>query len=62
MKIHLDCHHAHRLAVKSMDMPLVWHERVRLRMHLFVCDMCRSFVQEMNTLRGAMRSWGRDEE
>ena len=62
MKIKLDCHHAHRLAVKSMDAPLAWHERVRLRMHLLVCDMCTSFVQEMTMLRRSMRGWGREDE
>lgn len=62
MKIKLDCHHAHRLAVKSMDTPLAWHERIRLRMHLFVCDMCRSFVQEMQMLSRAMRGWGREDD
>lgn len=62
MKIKLDCHHAHRLAVKSMDVPLAWPDRVRLRMHLFVCDMCRAFVREMDMMRRAMRAWGRDED
>jgi hypothetical protein len=62
MKIKLDCLHAHQLAVKSMDVRLAWHERIRLRLHLFVCDMCTSFVQEMAMLRQSMRLWGRDED
>jgi hypothetical protein len=61
-KIRLDCHHAHRLAVESMDRPLSWHERLRLRIHLFACDMCTSFVQQMGVLRHSMREWGSEDD
>ena len=62
MKIRLDCHHAHQLAVRSMDARLTWRDHVRLRLHLFVCDMCTAFVKEMQMLRRSMRAWGRDDD
>jgi hypothetical protein len=61
MKIKLPCHHAHRLAVESMDRTLSWRERVQLRLHLMACGMCASFVQEIGVLRRSVRRWGRED-
>lgn len=38
-----------------MDRKLSLVERVRMRLHLLVCDACRGFGRQMTLLRRAMR-------
>jgi hypothetical protein len=46
--------------MKSLDRPLSWRERWRMRAHLAICDACTSFSAQMRTLREAMHRLGRD--
>ncbi len=62
MKIKLQCRHAHRLAVESMDRKLSWHEHLRLQIHLKACRMCSSFVQQIGVLHRSVRQWGNEDE
>ncbi|MCO4861195.1 conserved hypothetical protein [Cupriavidus phytorum] len=56
-----DCEEVHHLTMKSLDLPLSWTERLRVRSHLAICDACTRFSAQMRTLREAMHRLGRDE-
>jgi len=46
----LTCKQASQLVSLSLDRPLSWSERVQLRFHLFICNACRHFKQQLNQL------------
>ena len=54
MKFRLTCREAHRLVSEGLDRDLGMLERVRIRMHLTVCDACTNFNGQMILLRQAM--------
>ncbi|HWM43626.1 MAG TPA: zf-HC2 domain-containing protein [Burkholderiales bacterium] len=43
-----------RLVSQGLDRDLGFAERVRLRVHLAICDGCTKFTQQMAFLRKAM--------
>lgn len=47
----LTCKQASQLVSQSLDRPLSWSERVQLRFHLFICNACNRFKQQLNQLR-----------
>lgn len=49
------CKEVHQLASAKLDRPLSIGENLRMRMHLLVCDACRSFNAQLGILRHAMR-------
>jgi len=49
------CKQASKLISQSLDRPLTWSEKVQLRLHLFICDPCMHFKQQLNLLRTALR-------
>jgi predicted anti-sigma-YlaC factor YlaD len=49
------CREVHRLVSEGLDRDLSLVERMRMRMHLVVCDACRNFGGQMALLRRAMR-------
>lgn len=51
------CREVTHLVLKSQDRPLQWSERLKIRSHLFFCDSCTRFVQQMRFMRQAMRKW-----
>ncbi len=55
----LSCKETSLLVSESLDRRLAWRERVALRMHLLVCDACRTFENQMAFLRTAARRFGR---
>ena len=55
MAIKPTCREAHQLVSEGMDRPLTVTERVRLRLHLVVCDACTRFDAQMLMLREAMQ-------
>ncbi len=55
----LSCKEASLLSSQSFDRRLAWRERVALRMHLLVCDACRTFANQVAFLRAAARQFGR---
>ncbi len=55
----LSCKETSSLVSQSFDRRLSWRERVALRMHLVVCDACRTFANQMAFLRTAARRFGR---
>lgn len=51
----LSCKESSQLISQSLDRPLSIRERLALRLHLLICDVCSRFVKHMNLLRLAMR-------
>ena len=53
--IKITCKQAHRLLSERLDRPLATGERLRLRLHVFFCDMCTRFERHLGFLRSAVR-------
>lgn len=49
------CREVHRLVSEGLDRDLSVIERLRMRGHLLICNMCRTFDGQMHILRSAMR-------
>ena len=49
------CKEVHRLVSEGLDRDLSMLERLRMRLHLTVCDACSRFERQMAVLRRAMR-------
>lgn len=56
--IRITCRQAHRLLSERADRPLSRAERWRLRLHLFVCEMCSRFERQVGIMRAAVRRLG----
>lgn len=56
----LDCREVSRLLSDGLDKDLPANERARLRLHLVVCEACRSVEQQLGVLRDALRRLGID--
>ncbi|HWU82139.1 MAG TPA: zf-HC2 domain-containing protein [Methylophilaceae bacterium] len=52
----LSCKQASQLLSQSLDRRLSWRERMGLRLHLTVCDVCRRFGRQILLMRQAIRS------
>lgn len=50
----LSCKQASQLLSQSLDRRLTWQERLALRLHTLICDACKRFGQQLNTLRVAL--------
>ena len=50
----LSCKEASRLLSQAMDRRLPLWERVRLRLHLAICDACSNFSRQIRFLRQAV--------
>jgi len=53
----ISCKEASRLLSESEDRPLGWLERLRLRAHLALCDMCTRFAAHLRMMREAMQRY-----
>lgn len=51
----LNCKDATRLMSEAQDRKLSVAEKLRLEMHLAMCNGCRNFRRQMNFLRAACR-------
>jgi hypothetical protein len=54
----IPCRHAHELMSARMDRPLPAGDRLRLWLHLRVCEMCARIARQMDFIRSAMRRLG----
>ena len=54
----LTCKEVSHLVSQGLDRELGWGERMRLRIHLSICDGCTHFKKQMDFLRRAMRELG----
>lgn len=50
----LTCKEVSRLVSEGLDRRLGWSERVRVRVHLAICDGCTNFKKQMLFLRKAL--------
>jgi predicted anti-sigma-YlaC factor YlaD len=55
MSLKPTCKEVHRLTSEGMDRELSLIERMRVRMHLVICNACRNFTDQMSLIRRAMR-------
>jgi len=55
MGLNLSCKEVHRIISEGLDRDLSIVERLRLRLHLGVCDACGNFKGQINLLRHAMQ-------
>jgi hypothetical protein len=51
----MDCRGATALMSAGQERPLGAGERLRLRLHLALCEGCRNFRAQLDVLREAMR-------
>jgi len=51
----LTCREATELVSQGFDRRLSLWERVKLRLHLLICDACTNFVRQSAFIRRAMR-------
>ena len=51
----LTCKEASRLASQGLDRKLGVWDRLRLRLHLAICDACSAFTRQMAFLRRAIQ-------
>jgi predicted anti-sigma-YlaC factor YlaD len=54
----LSCKQVSRLVSQGLDRELGFADRVRLRVHLAICDGCTNFTKQMDFLRRAVRELG----
>ncbi len=57
MKLKPTCREVHRLVSEGQDRDLSVVEKIRVRVHLVVCDACTTFNRQMRFLRHAMRKF-----
>ena len=55
----ISCKDASRLVSRQEDAPLMFWQRVTLRLHLSVCAACMRFERQIRFLRTAMRKYSR---
>lgn len=51
----LTCKQASRLVSERQDRKLNWHERVGLRLHLWICNNCLRFEKQIQYIQHAVR-------
>jgi hypothetical protein len=51
----LTCKQASRLVSERQDRKLNWHERVGLRLHLWICNNCQRFEKQIRYIQQAVR-------
>ena len=56
----LSCKEVTRLVSQGLDRELGFAERVKLRVHLAICDGCTNFRQQLDLLRKALAHLGRE--
>jgi hypothetical protein len=54
----ITCREVTRLVSRLQERPASRSERVRLRLHLAVCEACSRFERQLALLREAMRRYG----
>ena len=56
--MNLTCKEASRLVSQGLDRRLGWYDRLRLHLHLKICDACANFRNQMAFLRKAIARLG----
>lgn len=55
MGLKATCKEVHRLVSEELDRDLPLMDRLRVYLHLRICDACKNFEGQMRLLRRAMR-------
>lgn len=50
------CREVVRWASQDLDGVLTWHQRVRMRIHFLICNLCKRYQQQLAALRAVLRS------
>lgn len=53
----LSCREVTRLVSQMQDTPVPLLQRIKLRLHLAICDGCTRFERQVRFLRAAMRTY-----
>ena len=53
----ISCKEASRLLSQRQDRELGFWERLKLRAHLALCDMCTRFSRQLDFMRAAVRAY-----
>ena len=53
----ITCQQASRLLCQQQDERLPFGKRVKLRIHLAVCDACRNVSRQLASVRLALQRW-----
>lgn len=53
----LNCQQTSLLVSQSLDRPLTWRERWKVRAHLLICVYCRRFTKQLRFIRRQMQHW-----
>jgi hypothetical protein len=56
MAVRLSCQHASRLLSQREDEALPISKRLRLRLHLMICDACTNVSRQFAVMRMALRA------
>ena len=56
MAVRISCQLASRLLSQREDEPLSFGQRLKLRMHLMICDACTNVSRQFTALRMALRA------
>ena len=59
--VRLSCQHASRLLSQRQDEPLPFGQRLRLRLHLMICDACTNVSRQFAALRLALQRLQRED-
>jgi hypothetical protein len=54
MKLLLNCKQASQIISQSLDNPLSWPDRMKLKFHLFICNACTRFNQQIRLIKDAV--------
>ena len=55
MQLMLTCKQASQIISQSLDGPLSFSDRMKLKFHLFICDACNRFNQQLRLLSHAVQ-------
>lgn len=55
MKLMLTCKQASQIISQSLDNPLSWSDRMKLKFHLFICDACTHFNKQLRLIKNAIQ-------
>lgn len=51
----INCREANRLSSRILDEELTWGERVKLRLHVMVCDCCINYMKQLKLLHKVLK-------
>jgi hypothetical protein len=56
----MTCRDVYPLISEEMDHPLSFSRRIRLKMHLAICNLCHIYSKQLQTLRNLAQNLGKE--